>query len=58
MDISSLTVGIFTGLLQYGAILVQKLGGEENCKNPFPAIVRLKQNEKNTTAIKLGGGGG
>ena len=57
MDISSLTVGIFTGLLQYGAILVQKLGGEENCQNPFPAILRLKQNEKNTTAIKLGGGG-
>ena len=43
MDISrlSLSVGIFTGLLQYfpknRAILVQKLS-KKNCQNPFPAI--------------------
>ena len=35
------------------AILVQKLGEEKNCQNPFLAIFERK---KNPTAIKLGGG--
>ena len=45
MDISrsSLSGGIITGLLQYfpknRALLVQKLGDEKNCQNPFPAIL-------------------
>ena len=42
------------------AILVQKLGGEKKCQNPFPAILRLKKEVKIKhipTAIKLGGGG-
>ena len=52
MDISrlSLSVGIFTGLLQYlsdnPALLVQKLLGEKNVLNPFPAILRLKTTTK------------
>ena len=53
MDISriSLSVGIFTGLLQYlpkkTAILVPKSGGrKKKCKNPFPAIFKTKKKFK------------
>ena len=61
MDISrqSLSVGIFSGLLQYFPInrdiLVQKLEEEKKCQNSFPAILWLINNHN---AILLGGGGG
>ena len=29
------------------AILVQKLGAEKNCQNPFPAILLQKNKNKN-----------
>ena len=54
-----LSVGISSGLLQYfpknRAILVQKLGAEKNCQNPFPAILWQK---KSSLAIYPERGGG
>ena len=58
MSRSSLSVGIFTGFLQYfpknRAILVQKLGEESKLSKCVSGYFMTK---KNPTACKLGGGG-
>ena len=49
-----MSADVLSRLLQYfpknRAILVQKLGAEQNRQNPFPAILWLKKNKKKPMA--------